>query len=133
MELNNFGSIMKFAIDSEEKIRKLLDGVSADSKFSSVADKITGLREINKSNIKILERTRREGICEMVLHPITNFDSGIYELDSRPVSETNETQLIEYMKVADEKLSKFYADAADKLPADDAKRAFQKLAKKRYL
>lgn len=132
MELTNFGSIMKFAIDSETVLKNFLEEAAVDTRFSSVSAKISTLKKLNNSNLKLLERTRREGICEMVLHPITDFHSESYEFEGCRISEMTQEQLISFVENAGTKLSKFYSDAALKLPADDAKRAFQKLAKKRY-
>lgn len=132
MELVNFGSIMKFAIDRESDVKTLLEHASSNAALSSMGSKITGLAEINRKNIKLLETTRRENICEMVLHPIAGLDSEDYMFAAPPAGGLTEDGFRAILEDANGKLSRFYNDAADKLPADDAKRAFHKLAKKRY-
>ncbi len=124
---------MKFAIDRETDLKDILVRAIADPKLSSLADQLTAMTAQNQSNLKLLERTRREGICEMVLHPITGLNSDDYVFAADPHALGSADGFVSFIKIASEKLMRFYATAGEKLPADDAKRAFLKLAKKPYL
>lgn len=132
MELTNFGSIMKFAIEQEEVFSSALEQAAANEKLSPLNAAIASLKEQNANNRKLLERTRREGICEMVLHPIEGLCADEHQFSAAGVDAMTAEEFRTFVEGAAGKLAAFYAAAAEKLPADDAKRAFQRLAKKRY-
>lgn len=132
MELTSFGSVMKFAIDLEGEMAAILDQAAASGTLSSLHPRIGELKEQNKGNLKLLERTRREGICEMVLHPISGLNAEQYAFSASRIGEMAEAEFRSFLEGAGGRLAAFYSDAAEKLPADDAKRAFHKLARKRY-
>lgn len=133
MELTSFGSVMKFAIDREGDVKAALGRAAADPKFSAFAEKIKTMSLQNESNLKTLERTRRENINEVVLYPITGLDDSKYLFDARDSAEITEESFLKMIEAMSEKLSGYYAEAAEKLHTDDAKRIFQRLAKKKYL
>lgn len=132
MELQSFGAVMKFAIDRETGIKTLLDEAQKNEKLLSIREKISEMAAINSGNLKLLERTRREGVCEMVLHPIAGLDANDYLFSSASAGGLKPDEFLALIENISGKIVKFYSDAACKLPADDAKRAFQKLAKKKY-
>lgn len=133
MELTSFGSIMKFAIERESDVKAILSEAAKSEKLNPIREKIEALISQNSGNLKLLERTRREGICEMVLHPISGLDEANYLFSATKVEGMSPNDFETLIKKVCGKIAKFYADAADKLPADDAKRAFHKLAGRSYV
>ncbi|MBI2974398.1 MAG: hypothetical protein HYY43_02260 [Deltaproteobacteria bacterium] len=113
MELNNFGAIMKFALECENELASMLEKNPGNyGEF---------LKQTQK-NIKLLERTRRECINEAVLQPISGLRSENYIFQtSEPLAEVIS------------KMASFYNDAAEKLPVDEAKRLFRQIAVKRQI
>lgn len=133
MELTSFGSIMQFAIGLEEAMRSALDQAAGSGRLAPLRDAIGALREQNAGRLKLLERTRREGICEMVLHPIDGLKANDYAFSAPRGGEMTAEEFRSFLEGAGGRIAAFYGDAAEKLPADDAKRVFQKLAQKQYL
>jgi len=132
MELTNFGSIMKFALDRESEVKAILEQASGNKNLSAINGKVAELAALNQGNVKLLERTRRENICEMVLHPITGLNFADYIFSTTSAAAISESEFSSLLADVSNKLSRFYSEAGEKLPADEAKRVFLKLAKKRY-
>ena len=84
MELTTFGSIMKFAMDCEEEIVSTLEGMAGNADLPPFGYLLDRIISEGKKNMKVLERTRREGINEVILHPITDLDSDNYSLQDPP-------------------------------------------------
>lgn len=133
MELTNFGAIMKFALERENDIKSVLDFGLKNQALSSLVPGINEMIRQNQNNIKILERTRREDINEVVLHPVADLDDQVFLFELPSIEGITKNEFLSFLEVASARLSRFYSEAGEKLHTDDAKRVFQKLAKKKYV
>ncbi len=131
MELTTFGAIMKFAMDREEEIVNTLEGMAGNADLESFGGLLGRIISEGKKNMKLLERTRREGINEVILHPITGLESDDYSLQDPPTSDLTSRELVEYLAETSDRLIRFYTDAALKIPNPEAMRVFKRLAARR--
>ena len=122
MQLGTFGAILTHAIELEEQ---------AVSFYESVPEQVQGpfgeLAQDSRKRLTRLERARREGVTEMILEPITGLDSEAYQLDLGPDSACAEP--LQQARAQEELLSRFYQDAADKLPIREVEPLFRRLAR----
>ena len=83
MELTAFGAVIKFAMDLEEEVAARVETLAGHDGVSmgKLGDEISAHA---RKNIKLLERTRREHVNELVLEPATGLDSSDYELETLP-------------------------------------------------
>ncbi len=131
MELTTFGAIMKFAMDCEEEIVNTLEGMAGNADLPSFGGLLDGIISESKKSMKLLERTRREGINEVILHPITGVESDNYSLQDRPTSDLTTREVGEYLAETSDRLIRFYTDAAPKITNPEAMRVFKRIAAKR--
>jgi hypothetical protein len=131
MELTTFGAIMKFAMDRERAVADIVGKMAGDEKFSSFRELADRIMRESKKNASLLERTRREGINEVILHPITGLDSDAYHFEDRSSEELTARQFGEYLADTLDRLIRFYTEAAPKITNPEAMRVFKRLAAQR--
>lgn len=120
MELGTFGAILRFAMHTEEQSAAFYEAAGAAiPAFSELAQ---GARK----RLARLEQARREGVAEMILESITGLDSDNYTVTLDP--EAAAASLQEQAQALEESASRFYRDAAAKLPIREVARLFQRLA-----
>jgi rubrerythrin len=123
VELGNFGAILRFALQLEEQSMAFYQGAAQPRQEET----FRSLGEISRKRLRLLERARREGIVEMVLEPITGFDSVSYHL--RLDTEADEAEFERQALALEDTAARFYRDAADKLPIRGVARLFRRLAR----
>lgn len=123
MEFGNFGAILRFALQLEVQAAAFYE-TTAQGEYREPLHRL--MQDTSKRQ-KRLERARREGVVEMLLEPITGFDSDDYRVELDPGSDkaTNLRQAIALEKV----FIRFYRDGAVKLPIPGIARLFQRLAR----
>ncbi len=130
MNLNNFGSILNFAKEIE----------AADDAFYSASSKNSSCKEYSatfeefaqnlKKNIKVIERTLRENITEMILERIEDFSTESFSLEIGNVDSMEKA--LESAKNIERRAIRYYSEAALKLKAlSEVARNLKMLAKKR--
>jgi rubrerythrin len=123
MNLGTFGAILSFAIKQEE-LCVLFYKTSAHASFSAV---FTELAEAANNRAEKLEEARREGVTEMILESIHGMDDESYSVNFE--SAGSDQELIQRAILIEKTFSRFYTDAAAKLPIREVVRLTQKLAK----
>jgi rubrerythrin len=123
MQLGTFGAILSFAIDLENKAAGFYD------EAAKVVDKDLFLKLHRSANkrAKRLERTRREGVTEMILESITGLDSDDYTVKLNVGTEPSE--LYKLATTIEENRDRFYTDAAGKIPIQEVVRVLTRMAK----
>ena len=123
MELGTFGAILGFALELEEQAAAFYDA-PPQGDLKEVFKELAG--ESHK-RLTRLERARREGVAEMILESITGLDSGAYTvaLDAGAGDAVRLDQALNLEETA----SRFYRDAAAKMPIREIVRLFERLAK----
>jgi hypothetical protein len=129
MELTAFGAIMKFAMDREEEITalvKTMQSAEGSPSFEELGDRIAA--DAAKST-KLLERTRREHVNELVLEPVTGLDGSNYDLKERASGQLARLEAGKYLLGMLEAIIAFYGDAAARITNPEARRTFDRIAK----
>jgi hypothetical protein len=123
MELGNFGAILDFALQLEAQAATFYEAAAGGGHRGPYGQLIGDTRRRQRR----LEQARREGVVEMVLEPVSGFNSDVYclELDLGADEATSQRQAIALEDVA----IRFYRDAAVKMPILGVARLFQRLAK----
>jgi rubrerythrin len=122
MELGTFGAILGFAMDLEERAAAFY-GRAAHGNLEHVFD--DRAQDVRK-RLRRLERARRELVSEMILESITglNGDNYAVTLDA----EADEGTLLAQARDLEAASTRFYRDAAAKMPIREVARLFRRLA-----
>ena len=123
MELGTFGAILRFAMDLEQQAADFYEGAAGGELEEVFGELARGSRK----RLKRLERARREMVVEMVLESITGLDGDVYGVDLD--SEVDEAGLLRQARRLEETSTRFYKDAADKMPIREVVRLFQRLVR----
>jgi hypothetical protein len=122
MELATFGAILGFALALEEK-RALFYEVSAQGDVGVLFEELArGARK----RLARVECTRREGVAEMVLEPISGLLADQYQVDVTPTE--NEASLLQKAIALEETVLRFYRQASDKMPVREVAHIFTRMA-----
>ena len=123
MDLATFGAIMSFGLDLEQQAAAFYDAAARGVLEETFAD----LAKNSRKRAVRMERTRREGIAEMILEPITGMDGDDYHLELAPDAE--EPELLRQAIALEETTRRFYMDAAGKIPVREVVRTCMRMAK----
>ena len=122
MQLGTFGAIFRFALELEEQAVAFYQAPAEDSLKESFDQMARGSGKRHRR----LERARREGVTEMILESIEGLDSVSYHVDLTPHADL--TPRLDQATALEETTSRFYRDAAAKMPIEEIVRIFQRLA-----
>jgi rubrerythrin len=123
MDLATFGAILSYAMKFEQKAADFY----AAAAIGELKPVFNDLERSSRKRTKRMERTRREGVAEMILEPITGLDGDDYQTDLSVDAE--ETVLLAQAIDLEETSIRFYQDAAQKLPIREVARTFTRMAK----
>lgn len=122
MDLATFGAIMSFALAIEKQAAAYYE----EAARGDLEELFSDLAKSARKRGKRIERTRREGITEMILEPITGMDGDDYRLELS--SDVDETELLDQAIGLVEMSMRFYQDAAGKIPVKEVARTCQRMA-----
>ncbi len=122
MELATFGAIMTFALALEKQAVEYFD----EAARGDLQELFVDLAKSARKRAVRMERSRREGITEMILEPITGMNGDDYRLELS--SDGDETELLDQAIGLVETAIQFYQDAADKIPVREVARTCQRMA-----
>ncbi len=132
MELRNFGSIMGFAAELEASDKRFYEAAAANPVCAEYRELLEALAADEKKNEKNMLRARREHVTEMVLEPITDFNSEPYESDRELRPDMGLEQIMARALELEEKAQRFYHQAAEKTKGlAEISRVLAKTGKKR--
>jgi hypothetical protein len=128
MMLNKFGAILKFAIELEESTAAFYGGAESGDSDEGLGERS---REAARRVLR-LQTMRRELVNEMLLEPVTDFESpSLPELDKTDLLDRDELKkrILQLERVA----SDFYVEASEKLAsiAPAVGRSFKRMAQQR--
>ena len=122
MELATFGAIMSFALELEQRSAVFYEQAAR----GSLQEPFSDLAKMAHKRAKRIERTRREGIAEMILEPITGMKGEDYTVELVP--EGDEIERLNQAINLVETSIRFYQDAAQKIPVKEVARTCQRMA-----
>lgn len=123
MDLATFGAILSFAIDIEEQAAQFYEAAAP------LHDQFATLASACRKNGKQLERIRRENVAEMILEPITGFESDDYTPDLALPGDASPVDAASQAAQVEMTFERFYEVAAEKLPIKEVSRRLEKLAR----
>ena len=133
MSLTTFGAIMAFSF---EMVRYALDTYSAavqKAKDPALKETLEVLLQETKKHLVLMEQIRRENITEMILEPIHGLQRADYEMDITLSDQTQDSGLVKTALSVEEKMRKFFYEAAAKVPIPEVKKMFLKIVRKKEM
>ena len=122
MQLGTFGAILRFAMELESQAAAFYEAAAR----SDLADSFQEMARGSAKRLNRLERARREGVSEMILESIEGLDSSSYQMELTADADTG--QRLQQAVALEETTSRFYQDAAAKMPIQEIVRLFHRLA-----
>lgn len=122
MDLATFGAILGFAIDLEAQAAQFYESAAP------MHEHFATLASAAQKNRQQLERIRRENVAEMILEPITDFDSDDYTPSFALSSGASPADVVAQATEVEAAFLRFYETAAEKLPIKEVSRRLTKLA-----
>jgi hypothetical protein len=119
MILGTFGAILSFAMEMEEQTASFYQTAEQDHPVEIFSN----LARLASKRLTRLERARREGVAEMILESITGLDGDDYSVFLDPKADP-----VEQAIVLEKAATRFYRDAANKLPIRETVRLFERMA-----
>lgn len=129
MELGTFGAILTFALEFEGKISRFYSDAAEAVGAGEVSEKFRELAAAGEKRLKVLERTRRECVAEMILEPIRGFRSEDYPLDTDVAGGTDAKDLLRRALAIQDTAVGYYSTASEKVSVPEVSRILQKIAK----
>ncbi|MFH1112893.1 MAG: ferritin-like domain-containing protein [Pseudomonadota bacterium] len=117
MPLKNFGSILNFAAELEaadHEFYKTAGAVISDTRLRAILEELAAEK---KKNEKLMRRTCRESVCEMILEPIVDFTRDPFLSGRGGTEAMSWEQLLERAVQLESKAVAFYMEAAEKIRA----------------
>jgi rubrerythrin len=132
MELQNFGSILNFAVELEAADRAFYYSAAENPACLTYKDFFEGLARDEERNEQAMLRTRRENVTEMILEPISDFSRTPFLTNREGVIGMSLSQVLVLALEIEDKAERFYLQAAEKLKAlPEASRVLSRTAAKR--
>lgn len=118
MTLNQFGAVMTFAVDLENRLVNFYEKASTSESNYELKMEYKQRAVDSKTRQKKLEKSRRENVTEIILEPIEGLNEPNLNLDS-----------FENFNQIETSVAQFYLDASDKINVLEAKRVLKKCYK----
>jgi rubrerythrin len=115
MPLRNFGSILTFAAEMEAADSAFYCAAAANPAAASNRAILEELARERMKNQKLMLRTCRESVCEMILEPIVDFTRGPFLFDRECPESIGWELLLSKALQVETNAHKFYAEAAEKI------------------
>jgi rubrerythrin len=132
MELKNFGSILKFAVEMEAADQAFYRAAATNPSCAEHKSLFEDLANEAKKNEQVMLRARRENVTEMILEPIYGFSSELFLTDSKGAEIMSLGRAVEMAYKLEDKAERFYTQAAEKIQAQrEVSRALARTAKRR--
>jgi hypothetical protein len=127
MDLATFGAILTFALELEQRAQEFYKAGARDR----LEEAFAALSQGSKKRADRIERTRREGVAEMILEPITGLHSEDYQVRLDAQAEAGER--LEQALGLETVCAHFYRDSSEKMPVREVARTFQRMAKENQI
>jgi len=133
MPLINFGSILGFAEELEKQELAFYSDAALNEACMAYSEIFSEFAKEAESNIKTIQRTRRENVTEMILENIEGFTRGPYCLECGPAAEMDAAEIFETARKLEDRAARYYTAAADKLKAQREVARVLKLIGKKHI
>ena len=117
MPLRNFGAILNFAAELETADEGFYRKAANNPSFAEHQALLEELAAEKKKNQKLMLRTCRESVCEMILEPILDFTREPFLSDREGPEPLNWEDFLKTALTLESKALQFYQEAAEKIRA----------------
>ena len=117
MPLTNFGAILNFAADLEAADSQFYRKAAVNPASAEYKSELEALAAEKAKNEKLMRRTCRESVCEMILEPIVDFTRASFVSDRGGPETMDSAGLLEKALNLEDKAEQFYTEAAEKIRA----------------
>lgn len=115
MSLQNFGSILSFAIELEASDKAFYLACASNPACAQCKSLLEELAAHAGKNEKLMLRTRRENVTEMILEPIRDFTKTPFLANREGADGMDLDQVLAKAVELEEKAERFYTEAAEKI------------------
>jgi len=129
MELGTFGAILSFALEFEGNITRFFEAAAGKAGKGEAGDLFAELAEAGEKRLKVLERTRRENVAEMILEPISGFCSEEYPCETAISAAASAPDLVKQATGLETTAEAYYGAASGKVTVPEVARILKKIAK----
>ena len=131
MPLINFGSILSFAEELEKQDLSFYSDAGLNEKCNAYSAHFSQFAKQAQTNIKNIQRLRRENVTEMILENIEGFTRAPYCEECGQVAEMEIDEVLATARRLEDRSIRYYTAAAEKLKAlSEVGRALKLLGKK---
>jgi len=127
MELGTAGAVLAFAIKLEGRSAEFYEEVASLAKDSATKEVFLTLAEAKGRRKKLVEKSRREYVNEMLLEPIEGLDGSDYLVETEISSKTDYTAAWRLAMELEENSRRLYLDAAELFSLPQLARVLRKL------
>jgi rubrerythrin len=132
MPLENFGSILNFAEELENQDQQFYLAAAANPACGDHAALFTELAAEAGRSMKVVQRTRRENVTEMILEPIRDFTRASFCEACEGAAVQSAAEVAATARRLETRAERYYAEAAEKIKAlPEVARALRGLGKLR--
>jgi hypothetical protein len=131
MALTTFGAIMGFAAEMAGKTEETYKSLGQKAKNSTLNKTLRMLSEEEGKIHRLMIKTRRENVTEMILEPVTGLHQEDYEVDLKGAEPMEDASLLKKALMLEERGKRFFRDASLKVPLPEVARIFRKVAEKK--
>ncbi len=127
MELGTAGAVLAFAIKLEGRSAEFYEEAASLAKDSATKEVFLTLAEAKGRRKKLVEKSRREYVNEMLLEPIEGLDGSDYLVETELSSKTDYSAAWRLGMELEENSRRFYLDAAELFTLPQLARVLRKL------
>jgi rubrerythrin len=131
MPLENFGSILNFAEALEKQDQTFFATIAGNPACAEYKEIFEQFASDAGKNIKVVERTRRENVTEMILEPIKDFTRAPFCEECAEAGRMGVKDALATAKRLADRAERYYTEAAEKIKAQpEVSRALKTIEKK---
>jgi rubrerythrin len=128
MELGTFGAILSYALEFEGTITDFFTSAAKAASTGEAGEAFSALAKEGEKRLKVLERTRRENVAEMILEPIADFRSEDYPLKAKISAGASVADWVKQALAMETVAVKYYRMASEKVTVPEVGRVLKKMA-----
>lgn len=128
MKLGTAGAVLAFAIDLEARSAEFYEEVAAVAKDPDYSEVCLSLAEAKRERKKLLERSRREFVNEILLEPIDGLEASQQLAQTGLTSEKDPEAARRVAAELEANSRRLYMDAAELITLPQIARVLRKLA-----
>jgi rubrerythrin len=107
--------VLRYTLQLEDQTSQFYRALAANNNFAKAKELFTKFADNSERRRKDLERTARESVDHSLLEPVSGIFEETYTLNTSLPNSANTSAAISTAKILEEKMTKFYTEAGDKI------------------